>query len=85
MIQAVPPAKRRPMGSNVSCAGETARRLTCSDYGEYVLLIGMGQADLLDTHRTFGGDVGGRTCLPNIGKNLLYERGQSRCSADEKG
>ena len=73
------------MGSNVICAGETAWRLTRSDYGEYVLLIGMGQTDLLDTHRTFGGDVGGRACLPNIGNKLLHERGQSRCSADEKG
>ena len=85
MIQAAPPAKLKLMKPNVSRAGETSWRLTRFDYGEYVLLIGMGQTDPLDTHRTFGGDVGGRTCLPNVGKNLLYERGQSRCSADEKG
>ena len=45
------------MRPNVICAGKTARQLTRSDYGEYVLLIGMGQTDPLDTHRTFGGDV----------------------------
>ena len=57
MIQAAPSAKRKLMRPNVICAGKTAWRLTRSDYGEYVLLIGMGQTDLLDTHRIFGGDV----------------------------
>ena len=57
MIQATPPAKRKLMRSNASRAGETTWRLTRSDYGEYVLLIGMGQTDLLDMYRTFGGDV----------------------------
>ena len=84
MIQATPPAKRKPMRPNASHAGATAWRLTRSDYGEYVLLIGMGQTDPLDTHRTFGGDVGGRTCLPNIGKNLLHERGRSSICTGEQ-
>ena len=40
-----PPARRKLAEHNISCAGKTARQLTCTDGDYYDLLIGMDEAN----------------------------------------
>ena len=51
-----PTAQRKLAEHGIDCTGETARQLVNSDYNKCNLLIGMGWANLWDTHRICSGD-----------------------------
>ena len=51
-----PPARRKLSEHGISCAGKTARQMTCADYDRYDLLIGMDRWNIRNMERICGGD-----------------------------
>ncbi|MBO4675636.1 MAG: low molecular weight phosphotyrosine protein phosphatase [Elusimicrobiaceae bacterium] len=51
-----PPARQKLAEHGISCAGKTARQLTCDDYNAYDLLIAMDHANIHNIERICGPD-----------------------------
>lgn len=57
------PARKKLAEHGISCAGKTARQLTCADCDRFDLLIGMDRANLRNMRRICGGDHDGKLHL----------------------
>ena len=51
-----PPACEMLARHGISCAGKTARQMTCADYQHYDLIIGMDESNMDDMRTICGGD-----------------------------
>ncbi len=58
-----PPAQRKLASLGIDCRGKRARQMTRADYGEYDLLLGMENRNLIHMRRICGGDPKGKIRL----------------------
>ncbi len=58
-----PPAKKKLAEHGIGCGGKTARKMRCSDYQQYDLIVGMDRENLDDMRRICLGDPEGKIHL----------------------